>query len=642
MVKRMKNPRLLPLAVVLFLLAVIVEAGQAAGPFSVNVFTDSIDANTGDGVCANATGFCSLRAAIEQANASGGSTTITLPAGTYNLSLGELSVAPNGNQTLILNGAGAATTLIHQNDPNSRVFNIDYGSSGGTHVTLSGMTISGGGDKLDSYGGAGILAGSVTSTPKDTLVLSNCAVSDNHNILPSAGYTSQPGGGVSMQGGDLTVTNCTFTNNTSASSQGGAIAFVQPSGSGPVSVLNISNSTFSGNSMDNGAGLYINGGSAIWINTLAANSGANAHTILHSTFTNNSANGSNAFGGAIYSQVGTTNITYSTFTGNSATQKGGGIFNDSGIINLSYSRLVGNTTGGAVNSHGTNTAVTTATNSWWGCPGGPGAAGCDTATYDGAPSSLVFNPWLTLTNTASPTAIDAMGAPAPNATTLTASFRKNSNNVSLTAAQVQVLLGLPVTWNSAVLGTLSNTQATVQADGTASATFTAGVIGGAGHADAHVDQGVATANISVVPYANLSVIQSDAPDPVAAGNNLTYTILLTNNGPSAASTVTVTGAVPANTSFVSASLPAGWTGTTPAVGGTGSIIFSKASVAAAETASFQVVVKVSPSAANNSTLTGTVTATSPTADQVAANNSATSTSLIGIGVKLYLPIVTLQ
>ncbi len=55
--------------------------------FTVNTTTDSIDADPGNGVCADATGLCSLRAAVLEANATSNADRIDLPAGTYTLSI---------------------------------------------------------------------------------------------------------------------------------------------------------------------------------------------------------------------------------------------------------------------------------------------------------------------------------------------------------------------------------------------------------------------------------------------------------------------------------------------------------------------------------------------------------------------------
>ncbi len=129
---------------------------------------------------------------------------------------------------------------------------------------------------------------------------------------------------------------------------------------------------------------------------------------------------------------------------------------------------------------------------------------------------------------------------------------------------------------------------------------------------------------------DLSITKSDSPDPVFAGDNITYTINLSNNGPSSASNVTVTDAVPANTTFVSASVVTGtgWGVSAPSVGGTGNVVFSKASVANGETAVFQIVVKVDTGTANGATITNTATAASDTPDPNGANNTATATTTV--------------
>ena len=63
------------------------SAMLATGAYTVNTTTDAVDANIGNGVCATSSGECSLRAAIQEANASFAAQTITLPAGTYKLTI---------------------------------------------------------------------------------------------------------------------------------------------------------------------------------------------------------------------------------------------------------------------------------------------------------------------------------------------------------------------------------------------------------------------------------------------------------------------------------------------------------------------------------------------------------------------------
>ena len=71
---------------------------------------------------------------------------------------------------------------------------------------------------------------------------------------------------------------------------------------------------------------------------------------------------------------------------------------------------------------------------------------------------------------------------------------------------------------------------------------------------------------AVVSSADIAVTNSASPNPVTAGSNITYTQVVTNNGPSAADNAQLVSAVPANTTFVSMTPPAGWTCQIPGVG----------------------------------------------------------------------------
>lgn len=92
------------------------------------------------------------------------------------------------------------------------------------------------------------------------------------------------------------------------------------------------------------------------------------------------------------------------------------------------------------------------------------------------------------------------------------------------------------------------------------------------------DNGI-TVETTVTPSADLSIAAVDSPDPVAPGADLTYTITLTNSGPSSATAGEMTTEVPGSTTFVSLTAPSGWTCTTPAVGGIGPITCTTATVA---------------------------------------------------------------
>ena len=88
----------------------------AIGPATAAPFVVTTTADSNDGACT--VSLCSLRDAVIAANASGGADIITLPAGTYTLTIGGRGedAAATGdldiNNSLTINGAGAATTIV--------------------------------------------------------------------------------------------------------------------------------------------------------------------------------------------------------------------------------------------------------------------------------------------------------------------------------------------------------------------------------------------------------------------------------------------------------------------------------------------------------------------------------------------------
>jgi len=137
---------------------------------------------------------------------------------------------------------------------------------------------------------------------------------------------------------------------------------------------------------------------------------------------------------------------------------------------------------------------------------------------------------------------------------------------------------------------------------------------------------------TVTQSADLAVTKSDTPDPTLAGSNITYTITLTNNGPSDSVSVTLTDAVPANATFVSFTAPAGWSATTPAAGASGTVTATRSSFIAGASSTFTLVVNVNSATAAGSTITNTATATSGTGDPNSANNSASATTQVAAAI----------
>lgn len=194
-------------------------------------------------------------------------------------------------------------------------------------------------------------------------------------------------------------------------------------------------------------------------------------------------------------------LTGNSKSGSSATRLGGGIYVNNGNVTLQYSRIANNpalsTKGGSGLYKDTASGTVTATNNWWGCSTGPGAAPCDTAVIAGGSSgSLTSTPHLQLRTSATPSALAVGGNAA-----VTASFTLNSAGTGV-SANLDRLIGLPVTW-SATGGSLSDQQTTIEASGSATATYQA-TSSGSGLVAAVVDN-----DATAAPRANVAAITAN-------------------------------------------------------------------------------------------------------------------------------------
>jgi uncharacterized repeat protein (TIGR01451 family) len=130
------------------------------------------------------------------------------------------------------------------------------------------------------------------------------------------------------------------------------------------------------------------------------------------------------------------------------------------------------------------------------------------------------------------------------------------------------------------------------------------------------------ANTLATIVADLSVTKTDSPDPVIAGNDLTYTVTVTNNGPDTATSVTVTDNLPAETTFVSCSSTGGGV-----CGGSGNNqIVTFASLASGQSETITFVANVNCSVADGTVISNTATVSSLTFDPDTTNNSSTTTT----------------
>jgi hypothetical protein len=223
--------------------------------------------NTGDATPASPG---SLRDAINQANANGGSNTITFMSGLSG-SINLASELPTITSPITITGPGAGTLTINGGGSTrpgggSQILDIGIGL---TTSEISGLKLTGGdGTGAGLHGNAGaIYAGS-------PLTVDRVVVSGNQDDVGGGGITafqaltindstisgnSAPyGGGITVDDAPLSISGSTIADNTATSYVGGGVAAYGGAAFDPVT---ITGSTISGNAAPNvttgyGGGIY--------------------------------------------------------------------------------------------------------------------------------------------------------------------------------------------------------------------------------------------------------------------------------------------------------------------------------------------------------------------------------------------------
>lgn len=318
------------------LLGLLVCSGGlwAAGPYIVTNLGNASDLLPGNGLCSTSAGVCTLRAAIEEANASPGADVID-----FDPSL----VFPN---TIVLTTALTIVDGLTINGPTTGVLTLDARnlarhfqiSSPSSPVNISnldlinGQSADNGGSIFfqPASGGTGCCRSFTSTLNLKTVHIRNSSAKTN-------------GGAVYMYGlfdttnfirVSLNLTDVTFSQNKADISGGGVFIAGEPA------TVNIFNSTLAGNSAIQNGGAIFNSGGTVFI--------------ANSTLSNNGVNGR---GGAIFNSAdaaftSTVNIHSTTITGNRARNGGGGIhqqrdsFSQNATSQIANTILAGNTLSG--------------------------------------------------------------------------------------------------------------------------------------------------------------------------------------------------------------------------------------------------------------------------------------------------------
>ena len=359
-------------------------APAAAVAFGVDSTVDAVDANPGDGVCAAASGACTLRAAIQETNALPGADMIAVPAGHYVLALaglpeedtpatGDLDIT----DTLTLAGAGAGEAILDA-DGIDRILELHSGDG----VEISGVTVTGGRPWQFLPNPGGGISSSVPLIVRDSSIVGNRTPHEGAAIWQATDDPIQlvrvdvsdnvknnvgPGVAAVEARGSIDILDCAISHNGS----GGVSA------SGPVTLVN---SMISGN---NYAG--VKGGSIAILNSAILGNGSGVEgfsiEILNSSISGNAGTG---IGGpelfGFFSSAYDVTLVNSTVSGNEPAvycDRGGCILGPSGIaadcLVLVHSTVAENHSGAPVVSARTVSMVASIL-------ANPDAANCDATT----------------------------------------------------------------------------------------------------------------------------------------------------------------------------------------------------------------------------------------------------------------------
>ncbi len=378
---------------------------QPLSTYVVNSTTDAVDATPGNNVCATAGAVCTLRAAIMEANHHVGADAITLPVGTYQLTITSGGTPTGDNERLLTQGGheeyGDLDIIDFDADDTQRSDLTINGAAPGTTFIQAGTTATNGIDRAIDVNNPKVGQGDKAIAVNINNVTVRFSLGQVVDVPATTNDILQKGGGIQNNGFTLigtagpttlalTLDNCVVTSNT-ASGLGGGIH----SEAGSLTIQN--NSIVSLNSCNGGSGggidyaggnTYI--GQALTINNStiggagAGNSstpipsgtpytnqgplsgggvatfGGSAVTITSSTI---QANVSNDATGAGSSQQNTggggllltgnpaVTITGSTITGNTAKNNAGGVYiqavqsltNAEGTVTINNTQITSNT-----------------------------------------------------------------------------------------------------------------------------------------------------------------------------------------------------------------------------------------------------------------------------------------------------------
>lgn len=224
-------------------------------------------------------------------------------------------------------GPGAADIIVEQTASNARVLFINAGSA--DDIDISGLTLTGGNFMGGSISGGGVLL------QGGRLTLTDCVITDNHIV--ATGLSAFGGGIAVLADTSLTINSCTISNNSarvlgtslSQMARGGGIATDQ-------CTLVLSNSVVMDNVADsNASNALVLGGGICFLE----DSATVTNCVIASNLAGTSTDDDQAVGGGFFAGGATVMLTDTTFNSNRAAAfrghaAGGGFAQASSTVTL--------------------------------------------------------------------------------------------------------------------------------------------------------------------------------------------------------------------------------------------------------------------------------------------------------------------
>jgi hypothetical protein len=320
---------------------------SASPPYSTTLYVNASTGTAITGCTSPGSAACqTITEGVTAAEAlSNTAVTVDVAAGTYDEEV-TVDVPVADSDTLTIQGAGAATTIL--NDGGTPGNDIAIGA--GT-VTIDGLTISGASTIVypETAGGVNI-SGSIVTLDNDTIsgdsagdpevpasgggvyAVDSIVTLDNDVISHDSAET---GGGVFLDAGTATLDNDAMSDDSATAGGGVAVS---------AGTATLDNDTFSGDSADYGGGVNNAGTSTLDNDTFSGDSASDGGGVYNvdgvtATLDNDTISGdfASSSGGGIYDAAGsggiivfgTATLENDTISGDSASSSGGGIYSGS-------------------------------------------------------------------------------------------------------------------------------------------------------------------------------------------------------------------------------------------------------------------------------------------------------------------------